>query len=105
MCYTINFGSATVNFNIRTMNRTFLTALIAVILFLLISLALSIKEREMGATFGMINLVGTALCFVSGIALCIPNNSREIGKGLLIASGVLFITGLSVCSQSAFSFH
>ena len=39
-----------------------------------------------------------ALEFFVGLVLLIPSGTRETGGGMLVAAGVTFLIGLSVCS-------
>lgn len=87
------------------MNRTILSAIIAIAAVELIALAQAAGDNQFGATFGLVSILGTLICLVGGVILCIFPTSREVGKGLLIAAGVLFLIGLSVCSTARYSFR
>jgi hypothetical protein len=80
--------------------------LVAESLALIVSLSSGNHTRsDFAFSFGFINLIGTFLCLFTGIVLCLINDTRETGKGLLLASGILLVIGLSVCSQASIAFH
>jgi hypothetical protein len=54
--------------------------------------------KEFMHLIGMYNFLGGILFFLVGLVLLVPKQTREIGQGILIASGILFIIGLATCS-------
>ncbi len=65
------------------------------------------NERDVMSMIGLTGLFLGVLFFFGGLILSIPKTTREIGKGLLLSSGIIFLIGVSVCSffQSHTSFH
>ncbi|MBC7866173.1 MAG: hypothetical protein H7X88_01455 [Gloeobacteraceae cyanobacterium ES-bin-316] len=75
------------------------TIIICFAIFGIIALALLlVGDREKGIMIGLSGLLLSILYLVVGVILCIRASSREVGKGMLISSGLLLIIGLSVCS-------
>ncbi len=71
-------------------------------------ICLSVIGIADGDTLQMIGLFGvllSVLYLLIGIILCIPASSREVGKGILLSSGIILVIGLSVCSQMKMNFH
>lgn len=73
-------------------------------------IALLILFSGGGDTASMIGLTGLLLgvvYFFFGLILCISPSSRDVGKGLLVSAGVIFLIGVSVCSlfNSNVNFH
>jgi len=91
------------------MKQTFKkTILISILIYGFIALAILVSGgRDTAANIGLTGLVLGVLFFFLGLLLCIPKQSREIGKALLLSAGLIFLVGVSVCSffQSSINFH
>jgi hypothetical protein len=91
------------------MNQAFKkTTVASLIIYAVISLAILLGgDRDAMAMIGLTGLILGCLFFFFGLILCIPKNRRDIGKGLLLSSGIIFLIGISVCSlfQSHVNFH
>lgn len=54
--------------------------------------------RDALSLIGLTGIGLSVLYLLLGAVLCIPESSREVGKALLTASGIILIIGLGVCS-------
>jgi len=84
------------------------TIIASLIVYAFISSAILLGGgRDAMSMIGLTGLILGILFFFFGLILCIPKNSRDIGKGLLLSSGIIFLIGVSVCSlfQSQVNFH
>jgi len=84
------------------------TIIASLIVYAAIAVAiLSGGDRDAMAMIGLTGLILGFLFLFFGLILCIPKNSRDVGKGLLLSSGIIFLIGVSVCSvfQSHVNFH
>ena len=52
------------------------------------------------ATFGIATVLLMAVCFFVGLIMTSIQNTRDAGRGILIASGILLLIGFSVCSTA-----
>lgn len=48
--------------------------------------------------FGAYNFLGGLLFLFVGLLVALPKQSREVGQGMMIASGIMFLVGLATCS-------
>jgi len=82
------------------MRKTLITVLVTVVLIetLAFIIAYEPKRLDMSA-FGVINALFTVIAFIAGIISVAADKTSEVGKGILIASGILLIIGISVCSN------
>ena len=55
-------------------------------------------DSEVSAMIGLTGIILSVLYLLPGAVLCIPVGLREVGKGMLAASGIILIIGLSLCS-------
>ena len=84
------------------------TIIASLIVYAFISLAILFGgDRDAMSMIGLTGLILGLLFFFFGLIFCIGKNSRDIGKGLLLSSGIIFLIGVSVCSlfQSQINFH
>jgi hypothetical protein len=84
------------------------TTIASLIVYAFISLAILLGGgSDSMSMIGLTGLILGLLFFFFGLIFCIPINSRNIGKGLLLSSGLIFLIGVSVCSlfQSQINFH
>lgn len=52
------------------------------------------------ATFGIATVLLMLVFFVIGLIMVSIQNTRDVGRGILIASGILLLIGFSVCSTA-----
>jgi hypothetical protein len=62
-------------------------------------------DHEKIVMIGLTGLLLSIAYLFIGIILCIPASGREIGKGLLLCSGLILIIGLSVCTVNPMNFN
>lgn len=83
------------------MKKTTTTIIITIALVEVLAFFVAFSPREFDlASFGLINLLFTFLAFIVGLISILVNKTSEVAKGILIASGIMFIIGVSVCSNS-----
>ncbi len=91
------------------MNKKLLTTIlvcigIPLVLYLVGSIGSgSFDPSGLGVSF----FLAGALYFIPGLIISLIRNpsSRDIGKGMLLASALLILVGFSVCSMSSINFH
>lgn len=84
----------------KSMLATFAIYLILILYYTLLEGSINRNLSMMVGTIGI--LLGAFLFFI-GVVLSIVLTSKEIGQGVLIASGLIFLIGISVCSMEPFS--
>ena len=62
---------------------------------------------DIASMTGLTGLLLGVVYFFFGLILCISPISSEVGKGLLVSAGIIFLIGVSVCSlfRSNVNFH
>ncbi|MDN3658519.1 hypothetical protein QWZ08_22940 [Ferruginibacter paludis] len=75
--------------------------------YAVIALLILLTTKEAATGIGLTGLLLGVAYFFFGLILCIPSGSRDIGKGLLLSAGLVFLIGVSVCSifPSNINFH
>lgn len=86
------------------MKTVWISAAITVILAEVFAAAWGSEQGHERGTFGLINLLLGVAALLLGVVLCIPNQTRNSGKGILLGSGVLLLIGLAVCSTTSNGF-
>ncbi|MDB5275079.1 MAG: hypothetical protein JWR61_34 [Ferruginibacter sp.] len=66
--------------------------------YAVLSLLILLTTKDAATGIGLTGLILGILFFFFGLILCIPAGSRDIGKGLLLSAGLVFLIGVSVCS-------
>lgn len=83
------------------MKKTTTTIIITIGIVEVLAFFVAFSPREFDlASFGLINLLFTFLAFIVGLISVLVDKTSEVGKGILIASGIMFIIGISVFSNS-----
>ena len=83
------------------MKKTLVTAAITVLLIQVLAFFVGFGPGRFDmAGFGLINGLFAVLAFIVGIISVAISKTDDVGKGILIASGVLLLIGVSVCSNS-----
>lgn len=83
------------------MKKTTTTIIITIGIVEVLAFFVAFSPREFDlASFGIINLLFTFLAFIVGLISILVDKTSEVAKGILIASGIMFIIGVSVCSNS-----
>jgi hypothetical protein len=81
------------------MRPVLLAALVTVLIVQLFTVAdVSIRHLSIKNVFGWYNWVAGWLLFFLGAILCSFKQARDIGKGILIGSGILLVTGFATCN-------
>jgi hypothetical protein len=57
------------------------------------------NSTEQLAMVGLSGLLLSILFLFTGIILCTPVSTRNMGKGLLLSAGISLVIGLSICSM------
>ncbi|MEO6356852.1 MAG: hypothetical protein ABIU77_06200 [Ferruginibacter sp.] len=75
--------------------------------YAVIALLILLTTKEASTGIGLTGLLLGVVYFFFGLILCISPSSRNIGKGLLLSAGLVFLIGVSVCSifPSNVNFH
>jgi ABC-type transport system involved in multi-copper enzyme maturation permease subunit len=88
------------------MNKVLRSALITIAIVEAIAFGQAVMNRDPDmASAGLINILLSLVLFFVGLILVIIKSTRSLGAGMLIGSGLLFIIGFSVCSNTSTSFH
>jgi hypothetical protein len=87
------------------MKKILTVASIAVLAIQVLAFIMTFNQHESAAGYGTINFLTGVCMLLLGVVLCIPQASRNAGKGMLIASAIVIIIGTAVCSQASFNFH
>lgn len=83
------------------MKKTTTTIMITVALVEVLAFFVAFDPRHFDlASFGIINLLFTFIAFIVGLISVLVNKENDIGRGILIASGIMLIIGISVCSNT-----
>jgi hypothetical protein len=78
-------------------------ATIAAILTVLVVQVIAFADAGMDISlneFGFYNGILSFACAAIGFLLCLFARTREIGKGILIGSGLLLVVGFATCTLS-----
>ncbi len=83
------------------------TMIISFAAYALIALFILLQGQDTASMIGLTGLLLGVVYFFFGLVLCISPTSREVGKGLLVSAGIIFLIGVSVCSlfRSTVNFH
>jgi hypothetical protein len=85
------------------MNKTLTAAAITVVIVELIAFMQSRSLNGFDAQgFGFANIVCCALTFFVGLILLFIPNSKRVGEGVLLGTGILLLIGLFVCGTAGF---
>jgi len=85
------------------MKNTFKSAAFTVLICLTISFIISFTSSPGDNRLGGAGLLSFGLGFMGlilGAVVCISKKGREIGKGILLGSGILILIGFSVCAAN-----
>jgi hypothetical protein len=83
------------------MNKTKKTIIVCVSIYIIVGLiVLAVNNTDRGFSFAAGSLILSLIYLVVGALMCSSKKTVEIGKGLLICAGVLFLIGFSVCSAN-----
>lgn len=63
------------------------------------------RKSEFFPMMGLSFLTGFIILILPAILLTIIQSSREYGKGMLLACGVMLLVGFSLCSIQPLNFH
>ena len=81
------------------MKKTIITSIITVLLVEVLAFATAFGPGEFDkGGFGIVNGIFTLLTFLIGLISIGVGRTGDVGKGILLASGILLIIGISVCS-------
>lgn len=88
------------------MNRLQLSILVCFGIYLILILYNVIQvggfTRDLNMIVGLIGILLGAFLLFLGVVLSIVLTSKEIGQGVLIASGLMILIGIGVCSLAPF---
>jgi hypothetical protein len=88
------------------MKRVLFAALITITVVQIITLAdVSIRHLNYREVFGWYNWIAGWIFFFLGAILCSFKQVRDIGKGILIASGILLIVGYATCTGIGYKYR
>ncbi|HMP94596.1 MAG TPA: hypothetical protein PKD90_17075 [Phnomibacter sp.] len=63
------------------------------------------SRNESIPIFGLCFIIAGAIYILPAIILAIINNTRQVGLGMLLASGLLLLVGFSLCTIQPVNFH
>jgi hypothetical protein len=87
------------------MKQQKITVSICLGIYAAIAIGTAIMEhRETMASIGLFGLLLGVFYLLVGLVLCIPKESRSVGKAILLCAGIAFIIGVGVCSFFPFRF-
>jgi cell division protein FtsW (lipid II flippase) len=82
------------------MKTTTIAIICTILIVELFSLLFAWNSRGFDAgTFGVATVLLMFVFFIIGLIMSLIKNTRDVGKGILIASGILLLIGVSVCSS------
>lgn len=83
------------------MKKTKIAIVCTILIVELFSLLFAWSSRGFDkTTFGVATVLLMFIFFVIGLIMALIQSTRDVGRGILIASGILLLIGISVCSTA-----
>ena len=81
------------------MKTIWIAAIATVALVEVISFLETFGQRDIKSAIGISNFLFGIVAFLIGVLAFTSKQTENIGKGILLGSGIVFLIGLSLCSM------
>ena len=82
-----------------------LTVCFSIYALIIILIGINERGRDIGTEIGMAGFFLGIAYFLISLLLLISEQTRKVGKAILLSSGIIFLVGLGVCSAYPIRFN